>query len=62
MVEDDADSEKAASPAGAPMVDDSEAEEEAGEQPAVTQLERVSGMYVVSIVGRSKTRTLHRIV
>ena len=35
--------------------------EEEVQQPAVAPLEKVTGTFVVSIVGRSKTKTLHRI-
>ena len=38
-----------------------EHEEIETDQPGVLPLEKVAGMFVVSIVGRSKTRTLHRI-
>ena len=29
--------------------------------PGVTSLEKVGGMYIVSVVGRSKTKTRHKI-
>lgn len=31
------------------------------EQPNILPLEKVAGMFVVSVVGRSKTKTLHRV-
>ena len=36
-------------------------EEEQAGAPEPTPVEKIAGMYVVSVVGRSKTRTLHRI-
>lgn len=61
LVEDGSDSVEVKTELRAESIEEEIEEENEFEQPGITPLEKVAGMFVVSIVGRSKTRTLHRV-